>query len=103
VISHLLNCLLAPTDLKKQLDDKLADLQANSAKRSADLTKTASDKQLSIIQESVNRLRNAFASSTAFSIADVFGGGKNAAQGIEILKKNLEAFLTVINVLINKL
>jgi CII-binding regulator of phage lambda lysogenization HflD len=79
------------TDLRKQLDDKLADLQANSAKRSADLTKTASDKQLSIIQESVNRLRNAFASSTAFSIADVFGGGKNAAQGIEILKKNLEA------------
>jgi hypothetical protein len=79
------------TDLRKQLDDKLADLQANSAKRSADLTKTASDKQLSIIQESVNRLRNAFASSTAFSIADVFGGGKNAAQGIDILKKNLEA------------
>jgi CII-binding regulator of phage lambda lysogenization HflD len=36
-------------------------------------------------------LRNAFASSTAFSIADVFGGGKNAAQGIDILKKNLEA------------
>ena len=79
------------TDLKKQLDDKLADLQANSAKRSADLTKDASDKQLSIIQESVNRLRNAFASSTAFSIADVFGGGKNAAQGIATLKKNLEA------------
>jgi hypothetical protein len=79
------------TDLKKQLDDKLADLQANSAKRSADLTKTASDKQLSIIQESVNRLRNAFASSTAFSIADVFGGGKNASQGIATLKKNLEA------------
>ena len=79
------------TDLKKQLDDKLADIQANSAKRSADLTKTASDKQLSIIQESVNRLRNAFASSTAFSIADVFGGGKNAAQGIATLKKNLEA------------
>jgi hypothetical protein len=78
-------------DLKKQLDDKLAELQANSAQRSADLTKTASDKQLSIIQESVNRLRNAFASSTAFSIADVFGGGKNAAQGIDILKKNLEA------------
>jgi hypothetical protein len=78
-------------ELRKQLDDKLADLQANSAKRSAELTKTASDKQLSIIQESVNRLRNAFASSTAFSIADVFGGGKNAAQGIETLKKNLEA------------
>jgi hypothetical protein len=78
-------------DLRKQLDEKLADLQLNSAKRSADLTKAASDKQLSIIQESVNRLRNAFASSTAFSIADVFGGGKNAAQGIEILKKNLEA------------
>ncbi len=78
-------------DLKKQLDDKLAELQANSAKKSADLTKAASDKQLSIIQESVNRLRNAFASSTAFSIADVFGGGKNAAQGIDILKKNLEA------------
>jgi hypothetical protein len=78
-------------DLKKQLDDKLAELQANSAKRSADLTKAASDKQLSIIQESVNRLRNAFASSTAFSIADVFGGGKNASQGIATLKKNLEA------------
>ena len=78
-------------NLRKELDNKLADLQANSAKRSADLTKSASEKQLSIIQESVNRLRNAFASSTAFNIADVFGGGKNASQGIATLKKNLEA------------
>jgi hypothetical protein len=78
-------------DLRKQLDDKLADLQANSTKKSADLTKAASEKQLSIIQESVNRLRNAFASSTAFSIADIFGGGKNATQGIATLKKSLEA------------
>jgi len=76
-------------DLEKDLQKKLADLRESAATKSADLTKSAAEKQVSIIKEGVDRLRNAFASKTGFDIAEVFGGGANAATALERLKKNL--------------
>jgi len=78
-------------ELEKDLQTKLIDLREKAAVKSADLTKAAADKQISIIQQSVDRLRNAFASKTGFSIADAFGGGANAKDALESLKKSLGA------------
>jgi len=53
--------------------------------------KAAAEKQASIIQQSIDRLRNAFASGTAASIADIFKqGAQTAGDVIEALKKKLE-------------
>jgi len=78
-------------DLEKKLRSDLADIQAKANVKSADLTKAAAEKQISIIQQSMDILRNAFASKTVFSIADAFGGGGKASDAISALKKSLAA------------
>ena len=74
-------------ELKKDLDAKIADLEAKAADKSADLRVKALEKQASIVKQSMDRLRNAFASKTGFSLADAFGmkefGG--AATGNQLL------------------
>jgi hypothetical protein len=74
-------------ELKKDLDAKIADLEAKAADKSADLRVKALEKQASIVKQSMDRLRNAFASKTGFSLADAFGmkefGG--AATGDQLL------------------
>lgn len=75
-------------DIEANLQDKLTSLRADADKKRTELTKQAADKQLSIIQQSMDRLRNAFASGTAFSISDAFKG-KTSGGFLDSMKKQL--------------
>lgn len=74
-------------DLEASLQDKLNDLRKNAAEKAADLTRKAAEKQAGIVKQSVDRLRNAFASKTGFSLTEAFGKG---ASGEDILAKLTE-------------
>jgi DNA anti-recombination protein RmuC len=74
-------------DLEKSLQKKLTDIRESAAKKSADLNKRAVEDQLKIVQQSMDRLRSAFASKTGVSLADDFGG--SAGSFIENLKNKL--------------
>jgi hypothetical protein len=73
--------------LEENLQNKLADLRKNAAEKTADLTRKAAEKQAGIIKQSVDRLRNAFASKTGFSLTEAFGEG---TSGEDILAKLTE-------------
>jgi hypothetical protein len=76
-------------DLKSNLAKKLEDIQQAADKKSVDATKKAADKQQSIIQQSIDRLRSAFASKTGFSIGDSFKEGGSADSLLNDLKAKL--------------
>jgi hypothetical protein len=57
-------------------------------KNALTLLKQAADKQISIIQQSIDRLRGAFATGAAFSISDLFKG-KTSGGFLESMKKQL--------------
>jgi hypothetical protein len=59
-------------DLDKNRDKQLADLEEAASKKSTELIKSADDKRLSIVQTSIDRLRDAFASKLSFNLADSF-------------------------------
>ena len=68
-------------ELNKAAQDKINDLQ-----------EAAAEKQAGIVQQSIDRLRSAFASGTAASISDMFkNGAKSADQLIAQLKSKLTA------------
>ena len=69
-------------DLEKAKNEKLADLQKRAQEKSAELTKAAAEKQASIIQQSVDRLRSAFASKTGFDIGEAFGTAGDTTSGL---------------------
>jgi hypothetical protein len=66
-------------------------LRQSAAQKSIELTKGATDKQQSILQQSMDRLRNAFSSKTAFTLADALGGGKSADSLLTDLKDKLKS------------
>ena len=74
-------------ELEQSLQEKLKDLRANAAEKSVELTRKAAEKQAGIVQQSIDRLRNAFASKTGFSLTEAFGKG---ASGKDILGKLTE-------------
>ena len=77
-------------DLEKAKNDKLNDLQKRAQEKSAELTKAAAEKQASIIQQSIDRLRSAFGSKTGFDIGEAFGTAGGSTGGlIEKLKTSL--------------
>jgi hypothetical protein len=78
-------------ELKKDLDAKIADLEAKAADKSADLRVKALEKQASIVKQSMDRLRNAFASKTGFNLAESFAAGPSADKLLEDLKSKLQA------------
>jgi hypothetical protein len=78
-------------ELKKDLDNKLADLEAKAADKSADLRVKALEKQASIVKQSMDRLRNAFASKTGFNLAESFAAGPSADKLLEDLKSKLQS------------
>lgn len=83
-------------DLEKAKNEKLADLQKRAQEKSAELTKAAAEKQASIIQQSIDRLRSAFASKTGFDIGEAFGtGGATTGGLIEKLKTVLTGAKTL--------
>jgi vacuolar-type H+-ATPase subunit H len=79
-------------DLLKANNDKLDDIRKKAAEKTADLTKAAAEKQASIVQQGVDRLRNAFASKTGFDLGEAFkGGANNADKLLADLKTKLAA------------
>lgn len=66
-------------DIEEAKSKKLAELRESAAKKSLDLTEKANEKQNSIIKQSIDRLRSAFASKTGFSLADSFKEGSGSA------------------------
>ena len=78
-------------ELKKDLDAKIADLETKAADKSADLRVKALEKQASIVKQSMDRLRNAFASKTGFNLAESFAAGPSADKLLEDLKSKLQA------------
>lgn len=72
-------------DLLKTKNAKIADLQAKAEEQNTKLIENAAQKRQSIIQQSIDRLRDAFASKTGFNIADAFGAG--ATTGGSLLAK----------------
>jgi len=77
-------------DIEATLQRKLVDLRQAAAAKSADLRVKAAEKEASIIQQSVDRLRSAFASGTSFSLTEAFKG-KTSGGFLEQMKKELEA------------
>lgn len=67
-------------ELEKNLNAKLDDIRKNAAAKSADLSQAAAKKQIGIIQQSMDMLRNAFASKTGFDLGEVFKGGADSAE-----------------------
>lgn len=77
-------------DIEEAKTKKLADLRESAAKKSLDLTQKAEEKQNSIIKQSMDRLRSAFASKTGFSLADSFKDGGSASKLLNDLKTKLQ-------------
>lgn len=79
-------------EIEQDLQDKVTELNKSAAEKRASLAVEATKKQASIVQQSVDRLRSAFASKTGFSLADAFGGGAdNADKLLAELKNKLAA------------
>jgi hypothetical protein len=76
-------------DIEATLQRKLTDLKQAAAAKSADLRLKASEKEASIIKQSVDRLRSAFASGTGFSLTDAFKG-KTSGGLLDQMKKQLD-------------
>jgi hypothetical protein len=77
-------------DIEATLQRKLIDLRQAAAAKSADLRVKAAEKEASIIQQSVDRLRSAFASGTSFSLTEAFKG-KTSGGLLDQMKKELDA------------
>jgi hypothetical protein len=59
-------------EIEADLQEKIAELNKSAAEKRASLTIEARKKEASIVQQSVDRLRQAFASKLSFNIADSF-------------------------------
>jgi hypothetical protein len=59
-------------EIEADLQEKIAELNKSAAEKRASLTIEARKKEASIVQQSVDRLRQAFASKLTFNIADSF-------------------------------
>lgn len=78
-------------DIEQKLQDSILALREKAAEKTADLQKKAADKQAGIIQQSIDRLTNAFAGATGFNLADIFKTSKTGGGMIDAMKKQLEA------------
>jgi hypothetical protein len=76
-------------DIEASHQKKLTDLRATAAQKAVDLRKSAAEKEASIIQQSVDRLRSAFASGTGFSLTEAFKG-KTSGGLLAQMKKQLD-------------
>lgn len=78
-------------DLEKTLQNKISDIREAADKKRADLAERAAEKQAGIIKQSMDRLRNAFASKTGFDLGEAMAGGKSADTLLIELRKKLQA------------
>jgi hypothetical protein len=77
------------TDLEKALQNKVTDIRENADKKRNELALKAAEKQASIMQQSMDRLRSAFASKTGFNLGEAMAGGKSADALLADLKSKL--------------
>lgn len=77
-------------NLEKDLQNKLEDLKEKAANKTEDLITGAAKKQAGLIEQSIARLTNAFASGTTISIVDVFKTAGSGAGFLGELKKQLD-------------
>jgi hypothetical protein len=77
-------------DIEESLQKKIIDLREAAATKSADLRIRATEKETSIIRQSMDRLRSAFASGTSFSLTESFKG-KTSGGLLAQMKKELDA------------
>jgi len=79
-------------DIEASYTERKANLQADAQKKIADATAKAIDDQAKIVQQSIDRLRSAFATGTAASITEIFKAGATSADKmLEQLKSKLQA------------
>lgn len=78
-------------EIKADLNTRLADLEADYQKSQTELRLSAENKRLSIVQQSMDRLRSAFAARTGFDLAESFKTNKSAEALLTDLKNKLDA------------
>jgi hypothetical protein len=80
--------------LNKQKAEDLAKLSLDNTNKIAEITKAGNEKLLSIVKSSIDRLRNAFAQGTSFSVGDIFKGLIEAGKAtVTDLLANMKARL----------
>jgi hypothetical protein len=79
-------------EIEKDYAAKILEINKAAENKIADVRKAGAEKQASIVQQSIDRLRNAFASGTAANISQIFkDGAKTADDVITQLKDKLQA------------
>jgi hypothetical protein len=83
-------------DLNEKKGQDLAKAETDNTKKVADIYKAHSDKLKSLVEESANRLRDAFKKGTEFNPADIFkglveAGTANAEKLLEAMKNKIAA------------
>lgn len=79
-------------EIEKDYAAKVVEINRAAEDKIADVRKAGAEKQASIVQQSIDRLRNAFASGTSASISQIFkDGAKTADAVIAQLKDKLAA------------
>ena len=81
-------------DLNEKKGQDLAKAETDNTKKVADIYKAHSDKLKSLVEESANRLRDAFKKGTEFNPADIFkglveAGTANAEKLLEAMKNKI--------------
>jgi hypothetical protein len=81
-------------DLNEKKGQDLAKAESDNAKKVSDIYKAHSDKLKSLVEESANRLRDAFRKGTEFNPADIFkglveAGTANAEKLLETMKNKI--------------
>ena len=77
-------------DLEEKYQAKVADLREKAEDKSNDLIKKAAEKRESIVKQSMDRLRSAFASKTGFDLSKAFESGGSVTGLLDDLKAKLQ-------------
>jgi hypothetical protein len=77
-------------DVEEKYQAKVADLRSKAEEKSNDLIKKAAEKRQSIVQQSMDRLRDAFASKTGFDLSKAFESSGSVSGLLDDLKAKLQ-------------
>lgn len=77
-------------DVEEKYQAKVADLRNKAEDTSNDLIKKAAEKRVSIVKQSMDRLRDAFASKTGFDLSKAFESNGSVSGLLDDLKAKLQ-------------
>lgn len=77
-------------DAKEQLEKRVTELQENAQQKRLDLRRSAAEKEASLIKQSVDRLRSAFASALGFSLKEEFEKSGGVTGILEAIRTKLK-------------